>query len=243
VEIKDTIASNEEKNEERFEKMFEKKIEQKLDKELGGIRSSIKGNAASIKGNTKSFNGLSKSVRDLSASVERNSSSISENSASIERGNKEDLSGLSATVARNSNYIKKFSIEASHAAYRDEWTTADAKITFEKVLVGKGVGQLNPTTGVFTCGQTGTYLVSWSCFNRLASGQMNYIYLYRNGSEIPESIQKSLNGSGGQEIGHQGGRSMLLSLNLGDELWLQADYFFEGTANFVQFNLQLVAVE
>ena len=41
---------------------------------------------------------------------------------------------------------------------RFKWTTANAKITFEKVLVSVGRGELNAGTGIFKCGQAGEQL-------------------------------------------------------------------------------------
>ena len=41
---------------------------------------------------------------------------------------------------------------------RFKWTTANAKITFEKVLVSVGQGELNAGTGIFKCGQAGEQL-------------------------------------------------------------------------------------
>ena len=38
---------------------------------------------------------------------------------------------------------------------RDEWTTANEKITFDKVKVSTGVGKLDHRTGTFTCEQKG----------------------------------------------------------------------------------------
>jgi len=61
VEIKDTIAGNE----ERFEKRFEKKMKDRLDKELGSIHTSLSESHFSIRDNNSDLNILSKSVSFL----------------------------------------------------------------------------------------------------------------------------------------------------------------------------------
>ena len=41
---------------------------------------------------------------------------------------------------------------------RFKWTTANAKITFDKILFRSGGGELDAGTGIFKCGQAGEQL-------------------------------------------------------------------------------------
>merc|ERR1719458_2410461 len=88
----------------------------------------------------------------LEKELGRISNAVTENLSSI-KGNTKSLNGLSRTL----------SIKESHAAYKYEWTTANAKITFDKIQARVGRGEFDTGTGIFKCGQAGTYSVSWSC--------------------------------------------------------------------------------
>jgi len=151
----------------------------------------------------------------------------------------EELEGLT-------DLVKKLSIRGSHSAVRKRWTTANAKITFEHIIVSVGQGELDAGTGIFKCGQSGTYSMSWSCVNMLDGGEENVIILYRkesgdrNGSLIIDS--RTYNRSGNRSIGETGGRALIGSLKSGDQLWLETAEF-TGTAYAILFNVQLIAAD
>merc|ERR1712210_334152 len=114
----------------------------------------------------------------------------------------------SRSVSGLSNSVSTLSIKASHAAYRNEWKTANARITFDRILASVGEGEFNAGTGIFKCGQAGTYSVSWNCTNYVDGGektQYNWIWLYRNGSRDADSLHKSYNASGNKTISDNGG--------------------------------------
>merc|ERR1719500_1014970 len=92
-----------------------------------------------------------------------------------------ELGKISRSISGLSNSVSTLSIKASHAAYQNRWDTAKARITFDRILARVGRGELNAGTGIFECGQAGTYSVSWSCLAWLQGGEENYIFLYRNG--------------------------------------------------------------
>merc|ERR1712130_593390 len=113
-------------------------------------------------------------------------------------------------------------------------------ITYDKLMLSTGVGDMSTRTGKFTCEQTGTYLISWSLQTNLNSGDCNDIYLYRNGSRVEESMHDSDNDGGNYRIWEQGGRTMLMSLNDEDTIWLQTATF-RGSAECIWFNVQLLS--
>jgi len=157
-----------------------------------------------------------------------------------------ELGRIDNAVSGLSSSVSTLSIKESHVAYKDQWTSASAsasaKITFDRILASVGQGEFNAGTGIFKCGQAGTYSVSWSCLNWLDGGGDNEIFLFRNGSRIEESLHLSHNDSGNQKISYTGGKTMILSLTSGDQLWLQT-YTFTGKAFHIHFNVQLVAAE
>jgi len=153
-----------------------------------------------------------------------------------------ELGRIDNAVSGLSNSVSTLSIKASHAAYKNEWKTANARITFDRILASVGEGEFNAGTGIFKCGQAGTYSVSWSCTNWLDGGENNAIYLHRNESRIEDSVHQSYSASGNQKIGDAGGRSMILSLKSGDQLSLQTTTF-DGAASYINFNVQLIAAD
>merc|ERR1719500_2348221 len=186
----------------------------RLDDELSRISTSVSENAASIKENKKS---LKSSVSGLSHSVKENVTSIKENTKSL----------------------NQLSIKGLHSAYKSRWDSASAKITFDKVMFSTGAGEMDAASGTFYCEQTGTYHVSWDLLNVLPTSKQNVICLHRNGKQIPESMHNSYYG-GARQTNDQGGRTMFLSLNFGDTLWLQTAWF-TGEAHSIWFNVHLIA--
>jgi len=157
-----------------------------------------------------------------------------------------ELGRIDNAVSGLSSSVSTLSIKESHVAYKDQWTSASAsasaKITFDRILASVGQGEFNAGTGIFKCGQAGTYSVSWSCTNWLDGGENNAIYLHRNESRIEDSVHQSYSASGNQKIGDAGGRSMILSLKSEDQLSLQTTTF-DGAASYILFNVQLVAAD
>merc|ERR1712004_534867 len=127
----------------------------------------------------------------------------------------------------------------AQCGYREIWTTARSTITYEKTLLNVGRGSMDLGSGVWTAEETGLYQVAWSMFNRVDSGEYNYIYLYKNGGRVDESEHlSSYVGSEGR-INDQGGRTMMLELQAGDTLEL-TDTLFYGVAINIHFCVSLL---
>lgn len=207
--------------------MFEAKMKSRLDKEMEKHSLLISENSTSISKNSTSISRNLTLISEDLTSINKNSTSISENSTSIRA------------------VSDKMSIKSSHVAYRWFWSTDNSRITFEPqqstifsvgaagLLLNSGAGNLETNTGIFTCGQRGTYLVSWICKCYPDAGEDSFIYLYRNGNEVAESYTS---------FRHNAARTELLSLEYNDTLWLQAGTLKEAL-HYIMFNVQIVAVE
>merc|ERR1712025_1158176 len=98
-------------------------------------------------------------------------------------------------------------------------------ITYDKLLYSSQFGLqgdspgIDINTGKFVSGLSGTWRVDFSLQTHPNTGEDNYIYLYKNGKQIPETHFYSHGSSAvsGWDA-NTGGRSVLL--HLGDELYL-----------------------
>ena len=100
-------------------------------------------------------------------------------------------------------------------------------ITYDKLLYSSQFGLqgdspgIDINTGKFVSGFSGTWRVDFSLYTYPDPGNDIYIHLYKNGKRIPEAdfdSTRSQHVSGYDR--HTGGRSLLLHLDLGDELYL-----------------------
>merc|ERR1712212_681012 len=82
-------------------------------------------------------------------------------------------------------------------------------------------GGLDISTGVFTAPHGGSYTVSWDAQARLNRWEGVYIYLQKNGATIEESLHNSYYGDNiDDHMNEQGGRTLVVHLDLGDTLQL-----------------------
>merc|ERR1711892_1621336 len=79
-------------------------------------------------------------------------------------------------------------------------------------------GGLDIATGVFTSPWPGSYTVTWSLTAQDGAGEFVHIYLRKNGQNIDESLHKSYYTGPSGEVGDQGGRTLVLHLDMGDTL-------------------------
>jgi len=105
-------------------------------------------------------------------------------------------------------------------------------ITYDSLFYDRnnqGTGGLSISSGTFTAPYPGTYQVTWSLYAGLFPGQGVLVYLYRGSQRVEESFHSSrYPGSSGNVSGpvwDQGGRTLFLHLDLGEQLHLE---FTEG---------------
>ena len=100
-------------------------------------------------------------------------------------------------------------------------------ITYDKLLYSSQFGLqgdspgIDINTGKFVAGFSGTWRVDFSLITWPHYGEYIYIYIYKNGVQIPETHFYSYRTSSqsGEDV-NTGGRSILLHLELGDEVHL-----------------------
>merc|ERR1711971_893698 len=112
-------------------------------------------------------------------------------------------------------------------SYQSEISAPNSVITYDKLLYSSQSGLqgdspgIDINTGKFVSGFSGTYRVDFSLSTEPDPAERIDIYLYKNGQVIPQILfysYRSYAGSGKE--GNTGGRSVLLHLDLGDELYL-----------------------
>ena len=122
-------------------------------------------------------------------------------------------------------------------AFKDQFSTGNSVITYDKLLYSSQFGLegdspgINITSGKFLSGFSGTWRVDFSLYTTPDPGEAISIYLYKNGEMITETGFFS---SGGSDYeGKTGGRSLLLHLDMGDELYIYTDVTDDPTYNII----------
>ena len=112
-------------------------------------------------------------------------------------------------------------------SYKNTFAAADSVITYDKLLYSSQFGLqgdspgIDINTGKFVSGFSGTWRVDFSLSSGPEPGEGIYIYLNKNEDQIPETLFDSHRSSTGSGYDvNTGGRSILLHLDLGDELYL-----------------------
>jgi len=103
-------------------------------------------------------------------------------------------------------------------------------------------GGLDITTGVFTAPWGGSYTVSWDTTARLPHGKGEDIYLQKNGESIQESYHHSYY-YGNDRVGEQGGRTLVVHLDLGETLQLYRDSDYSGEIYYTTFCVSLTTFD
>merc|ERR1711892_1215887 len=104
---------------------------------------------------------------------------------------------------------------------RDTSTTAQT-ITYSSLYYSSTNtegGGLDVTTGIFSCPHPGSYTVTWSLSTGNDAGEKWVeIFLRKNGQNIVESYHRSRYTGPSGAVYEQGGRSLVLHLDIGDSL-------------------------
>merc|ERR1712212_44196 len=130
------------------------------------------------------------------------------------------------------------------SAYRDSSIGSPQTVTFDSFLAnfnngnrpGGGSGVLDLDSGVFTCFTPGYYTVSFSAHGVVEPDLPKpTLYLYMNGSELPESKwYLTHNGAVDTYVGVTGSRVLILHMDAGDTLELrmtEGNYISQITLN------------
>ena len=111
-------------------------------------------------------------------------------------------------------------------SYQDRFSVANSVITYDKLLYSSQFGLqgdspgIDINTGKFVSGFSGTWRVDFSLYTSPDPGESIWIYLYKNGEFIPETLLHSYRTTvSGLDV-DTGARSLLLHLEEGDELYL-----------------------
>ena len=112
-------------------------------------------------------------------------------------------------------------------SFQEEWAKADSVITYDKLLYSSQFGLqgdspgIDINTGKFVSGLSGTYRVDFSLVTHPDPVEFIFISVFKNGQQILETDFYSLRSySGSGQDWNTGGRSVLLHLDLGDQLHL-----------------------
>merc|ERR1711962_1249460 len=126
-------------------------------------------------------------------------------------------------------------------AYQDGWYTSSATITYDSLVsdyknsddVNGGDGVMNIHTGIYTVIKpAGYYQVTFSGKTYLPPGTVGELYLYHNGTKIPESEWYTVNENSGL-IRDVGSRTLTLHLEPEDTLEIRTDNCSADIDNFM----------
>merc|ERR1711909_92996 len=99
-------------------------------------------------------------------------------------------------------------------------------------------GGLDIDEGVFTAPWGGSYTVSWDTSAGLSSGERVKVFLQKNGENIEETVTESFY-TGGSYVRDQGGRTLVVHLDLGETLQLYRDGGTGTTIDHITFCVSL----
>ena len=125
-------------------------------------------------------------------------------------------------------------------AYKSSFSTANSVITYDRLLYSSQFGLqgespgIDITSGKFVAGFSGTWRLDFSLYTLPDPGDDISLYLYRNGEQIPETRFRSTRSSkvSGYDV-NTGGRSVLLRLDLGDELYIRTTVMEDSVNNII----------
>ena len=141
--------------------------------------------------------------------------------------------GLGLGLQKNGEEIRH-SPFGYFCGYQNQFSAPDSVITYDKLLYSSQFGLqgdspgIDINTGKFVSGFSGTYRVDFSLWTAPDPGEDIILSLYKNDVIIPETVfysSRSPDVSG--DDANTGGRSVLLHLDLGDELHLATDIMEE----------------
>jgi len=115
-----------------------------------------------------------------------------------------------------------------YCGYRHDTHATSSVLTFDRLSYSRSnqpTGGLDPKTGVFTTPYPGTYSVSWSLWARNDAGDdLVLISLHKNGAYVGEESRhvSEYTGASGH-VDDQGGRTLILHLDMGETLSMYCD--------------------
>merc|ERR1711935_591441 len=112
--------------------------------------------------------------------------------------------------------------EVFYCGYQSQ-VTSPSTITYDSMFYSRTnqpTGGLDLATGVFTSPFPGTYTVTYSLYASNDHGELVQLYLYKNEVQIDESEHVSYYGGSSGVVNEQGGRTLILHLDMGETLSL-----------------------
>ena len=92
---------------------------------------------------------------------------------------------------------------------------------------------------MFTAPFPGVYLITFSYKSYNDVGEINRVYIHKNGVIVSETLHETYKWTGGQ-VGSTGGRSVYQRLEAGDTLTLQTDDTLTGDMTWIIFCVQFI---
>merc|ERR1712243_65587 len=143
-----------------------------------------------------------------------------------EREEKSDLTEKLNVMTKKLDTLQRNSPVVISCAHQSYWTKADSVITYDEHVVEEGgEGGINLDDGTFTVGPGGDgyYTVTYSGTAVLNSGELVYVFLYRNGEDVGGHGHWYSNNGNSATVHDQGSRTVILYLKEGDHLQLRTD--------------------
>jgi len=202
--------------------------EYKVDSNAKDI-TRIEGEATS---NDGEITKLKDRMRDSESKVSGIDTRVKKTEADI-TGLKNDVKGIDTRVGDSEDNISDLQDDVEplthythQCAYRwNHWTTADATITYEKILIDAGSGSMDKGTGKFTAGHSGYYQVTISGSTDLDSGEWADSFITKNGDKIDGYWRSYATGAYVQE---QGSLTQVVYLSKDSTLAWKTDHWHFG---------------
>jgi len=200
------------------------------------VRGDVFANEAHINSAIRRIDENKAYINSNENAISQNHDSIAQNQNAIAE-NQNAISGLETSVG-------KFLIRGAQCGYRYKWTSSSSTITYESLLLDTGRGSLDLSSGEWKAEEKGIYQVTWSLYNELNDGEQKEIHLFKNGELVSESMHRSFNNPSNGSIRDQGGRSLLLEMDVGDRLYLGThSSYFTGEAFSITFCVNILSID
>jgi len=172
-----------------------------------------------------------------------------------DRETKLELSNLKTSLSKSMSTTKE--PQAIVCAFKNSWNTQYSTITYDKILTehysGGGEGQMDLNSGIYTVlGPAGTYSISFNVMSVLTIGSspdhysITMLHLHLNSKPVTESQWFNLWEEPADDVGsarQTGGRTMMLHLDLGDTLEINAKDLRAGELTMINFCVTLLATD
>jgi len=136
----------------------------------------------------------------------------------------DEVSKLKSTARGQEQEIRRLRDPpvAYYCGYKELYNQNSQIVPYDSLFYSysnQGVGGLDTSTGTFSAPFPGTYRITYSVYNEVVYDQSVEMHIQKNGVSIPESLHWSWYSS----TGEQGGRSILLHLDLAETVALYCD--------------------